>query len=122
VLYIDDDPPSSVLMRAVVAVIPNSRFLTSTRGDLGVEIAATQRPDLIILDIRLPDMSGYDVLERLKAAPETAGIPVFALSADALPADVEKGRTAGFHRYITKPFAMGDMLQALSDVAASTVN
>lgn len=119
VLYIDDDSASSILLREVVAILPDSRFLDAATGAAGLALAAAHKPDLIILDIRLPDMSGFDVLKRLKEQAETSGIPVIALSADARPQDVERGRAAGFAKYITKPFIMAEMLRVLSEAAAT---
>jgi CheY-like chemotaxis protein len=119
VLYIDDDPASTALMREVVAIVPCCLFLASTRGDIGIELALAHKPDLIILDIRLPDTTGYQVLRRLRAMAETAHIPVFALSADARPQDIARGRAEGFGRYMTKPFAMTEMLRLLGAAAAS---
>src|SRR5579883_2912990 len=92
VLYVDDNAPAVILMREVVSIIPDSRFLAATTGESGVELATSHKPDLIILDIRLPDMTGYDVLSRLKRSPQTASIPVIALSGDAARHDIERGR------------------------------
>jgi CheY-like chemotaxis protein len=66
--------------------------------------------------MNLPDMTGYDVLRRLRAAPETAAIPVLALSADAMPRDISRGEAAGFYKYMTKPFVVPDMVTVLSEL------
>ncbi|MBI1778366.1 MAG: ABC transporter substrate-binding protein [Proteobacteria bacterium] len=115
-LYIDDNPASIRLMTSLLAELPNVRVLTAPLGAMGVELAIAHRPDIIIVDIQLPDISGYDVLARLKAAPQTQGIPVLALSGDAMPHDVERGRAAGFVEYLTKPFRVADLLQTLERV------
>ena len=121
VLYVDDDAASCMLMREVVAILPNSRFLHAAAGLAGLTLAAAHKPDLVILDIRLPDMSGFEVLKRLKEETETAQIPVIALSADARPQDVERGRAAGFMKYLTKPFVMAEMLRILDEAAATAI-
>ena len=113
VLYIEDNPASLALMNQLVANLPNARILAAPTGEIGVALALAHRPDVIIVDIHLPDISGYDVLARLKAAPETAGIPVVALSADARPRDVQRGRAAGFADYLTKPFLVPEMVAAI---------
>jgi CheY-like chemotaxis protein len=122
VLYVDDNAPAVTLMREVVSIVPDSRFLAAMTGEGGVELAISHKPDLIILDIRLPDMTGYDVLSRLKRSPETADIPVIALSGDAARHDIERGRQAGFRQYITKPFPLKKMLEAIETVAAEIVH
>lgn len=119
VLYIDDNPASLILMSRLVADLPNARILTASTGEMGVAIAIAHRPDIVIVDIHLPDISGYDVLTRLKAAPETAHIPVMALSADALPTDLARGRAAGFARYMTKPFAVPELMAAIREVVGT---
>ena len=118
ILYVDDNAPAVMLMREVVAIIADSLFLAAERGAEGIELARSRKPDLIVLDQRLPDMTGYDVLSRLKASPTTTDIPVLALSGDAAQHDIETGLKAGFHRYITKPFSVKSMLETINEVAA----
>ena len=85
-------------------------------GDLGIEFARAYQPDVILMDINLPGISGIEALKILRADPSTAHIPVIALSANAMPRDIEKGLEAGFFRYLTKPIKVNEFMDAL-DVA-----
>jgi len=85
-------------------------------GIRGIEIAHASRPDVILLDINLPDISGIEVLRILVQDPATAHIPVIALSANAMPRDIDKGMKAGFFRYLTKPIKVNEFMETL-DVA-----
>ena len=120
VLYIEDNRASALLMRQIIATMPDARCLIATTGSEGVELAASHRPDLIIVDIHLPDITGYEVLQRLRANPDTAGIPLLALSANAMPADMQRGKSAGFYDYLTKPFAVTELINAIQGAKAST--
>ncbi len=113
VLYVEDNPANLLLVEEIIARHPDIHLLTATDGQLGIEAAHTCRPDAILMDIRLPDMSGIDVLRILAADPATAHIPVIALSANARPDDIEKGLQAGFFRYLTKPIRVTELLDAL---------
>jgi CheY-like chemotaxis protein len=104
-------------MRSIVETLPGARLLEAPDGALGLELARGHQPDLIVLDIALPDMDGYGLLKRLRAASETAGIPVIALSASAMPADIERGLQAGFLRYLTKPVKMRELFAVISEMA-----
>lgn len=115
-LYIDDNPASVALMAGLVAELPNVRLLSAPGGLIGVDLALAHRPDVVVVDIHMPDLTGYDVLERLRAAPETRDIPVLALSADAMPREVERGKRAGFESYMTKPFDFQQLLGTLEHV------
>ncbi|MDP2169020.1 MAG: response regulator [Rhodocyclaceae bacterium] len=115
-LYVEDNPANLMLVEEIVARQPNIRFLSATDGISGIEIAHSAKPDVILMDINLPGISGLDALKILADDPETAHIPVIALSANAMPHDVEKGLGAGFLRYLTKPIKMNELLAAL-DVA-----
>jgi CheY-like chemotaxis protein len=85
-------------------------------GSLGIQLARAYQPDLILMDINLPGISGFGALDVLRKDPATAHIPVMALSANAVPRDVEKGLEAGFFRYLTKPIKVKEFMDAL-DVA-----
>ena len=115
-LYIDDNPASVALMSGLVAELPNVKLLSAPGGRIGVELALAHRPDVVVVDIHMPDLTGYDVLERLRASPETRDIPVLALSADAMPREVERGKRAGFVSYMTKPFDFQQLLGTLEHV------
>jgi len=94
--------------------------LSATNGERGVELASQALPDVILMDISLPGISGFEALRRLRADPRTATIPVLALSAEASPDYVEKGLSAGFYRYLTKPIKVSEFMQAL-DMALGEV-
>ncbi|MDP1549734.1 MAG: response regulator, partial [Nitrosomonas sp.] len=80
--------------------------ISATHGEFGLELARRYKPQVILLDIHLPGMDGYKVLEALKTDPITRDIPVIALSADAMPIDIDRGLQAGFIQYLTKPVKM----------------
>lgn len=103
ILYIEDNPANMNLVIELMKRIPNVELLTSTSGGFGYDLARAHEPDLIILDINLPDIDGYQVLELLKASEETKDIPVMALSANAVLSDIKDARLKGFVEYMTKP-------------------
>jgi CheY-like chemotaxis protein len=99
------------------------QLLTAVSGPLGIELARDAQPDVILMDINLPGISGIDALKFLQGSPKTAHIPVVALSANAMPSDIAKGLVAGFFRYLTKPIKVGefmDTLDAALDFAEKT--
>jgi len=117
-LYIEDSPSHIKLMEAIIFSIPGYRLRTAHTPRLGLELAFSRPPDLILLDICLPDMDGFQVLEKLQKNKATQHIPVVALSASAMSNEVEKGLRAGFRRYIVKPInveqfqrTMGELLR-----------
>ena len=87
-------------------------------GIRGVETARAERPDVILMDINLPGISGLIALGILSEDPQTAGIPVIALSANAMPRDIEKGLAAGFFRYLTKPIKVNEFMDTLDSALA----
>jgi len=87
--------------------------MTAANGTHGLEIAKAQRPDIILMDIKLPDMSGFEVLARLRSQPETSNIPVIAVSAIAHEHDIAAGLNAGFQRYLTKPLQLQELEDAI---------
>ncbi len=112
-LYIEDNPANRKLFRQIIARYPNIRLLTATNGISGFEIARESRPDVILLDINLPGINGYEILNILRSEPSTAHITVVALSANAMPSDIEKGLKAGFFSYITKPIQINEFMSKL---------
>jgi PAS domain S-box-containing protein len=116
VLYVEDNADALALMEDLAALLPVSRVMTAPNGTRGLQIAFTERLGAIILDINLPDMTGYDILARLRADPRTARIPVIGLSADAMPDDVARARSAGFDEYLTKPFDFETLMRALASL------
>jgi CheY-like chemotaxis protein len=115
VLYIEDNLSNLKLIERILERRTNIRLLSAMQGGLGLELAREQQPDLIMLDLHLPDMHGDEVLQRLQAAPETAGIPVVILSADATPRQVEKLLAAGATAYLTKPLDVKQLIQVLEE-------
>jgi len=91
-------------------------LLSAADGIRGIEMAHASRPQVILMDINLPDISGIEVLHILEEDAATAHIPVIALSANALPREIEKGMKAGFFRYLTKPIKVNEFMDTL-DVA-----
>ena len=115
-LYVENNPASLMLVKDLVARRPDIRLLSAANGERGVEIACASRPDVILMDINLPGISGIQALSILRADPATAHIPVVALSANAIPRDIEKGLAAGFFLYLTKPIKVNQFMDAL-DIA-----
>jgi len=113
VLYIEDNPSNLKLMAQILGRRPHLQLQTAHTPELGLALARSRRPDLILLDINLPGMDGYQLLAMLRAEPDTRDIPVIAISANAMPSDVERGRAAGFLDYLTKPIDIPGFLGLL---------
>ena len=113
VLYVEDNPANLELVEQLVARRPDLRMLGAADGALGIEFARTCQPELILMDINLPGISGIDALKILRADPSTAHIPILALSANAAARDIEKGLEAGFFSYLTKPIKVDQFMDAL---------
>ena len=105
-----------MLVEDLIARRPDIRLLSARDGNRGIEIARAALPDVILMDINLPGISGIKALRILAEDPATAHIPVIALSANAMPRDIEKGLEAGFFRYLTKPIKVNEFMDTL-DVA-----
>ena len=114
VLYVEDNPANLKLVQQIVARRPDVRLVSAVTGTLGLVLARTKLPEVILMDINLPDISGIEVLGILRKDPLTAAIPVVAISANAMPHDIEKGLQAGFFRYLTKPIAINEFLDTLN--------
>ncbi len=115
-LYVEDNPANLKLVEQLIARRPDMRLLTAVNGTLGIELARASQPEVILMDINLPGISGIEALKILREDPATAHIPVVALSANAMPRDIEKGLEAGFFRYLTKPIKVKEFMDTL-DVA-----
>jgi len=115
-LYVEDNPANLLLVEQLIARRSDLRLLTAINGYLGIQMAISLQPDVILLDINLPGISGYGALKILHENPATAHIPIMAISANAMPRDIEKGIKAGFFRYLTKPIKVEEFMDAL-DVA-----
>lgn len=119
VLYVEDNPSNLAFMEAFLSGFERIELLTAPTAEIGIELARAHHPDLIILDINLPGMSGYEALQHLKSWEETKDLPVFALSASAMERDVKRATAAGFARYLTKPIRVDELTIALESVLAS---
>jgi CheY-like chemotaxis protein len=115
VLYVEDNPANLMLVEDLIARRPDICLLSARDGNCGIEIAHVSRPDVILMDINLPGISGITALKILAEDPTTAHIPVVALSANAIPYDIKKGLDAGFFRYLTKPIRVEEFLDTLDE-------
>ena len=115
VLCIEDDPANQMLVQRMLERRTDLRLLFASDGSQGLELARARRPDVVLMDINLPGMSGLEAMKRLSEDAATAQIPVIAVSANAMRLDVERGLQAGFFRYLTKPLKIDLFMQALDD-------
>jgi CheY-like chemotaxis protein len=115
-LYVEDNPANLMLVEDLVARRPDVRLLSAQDAHRGIAIARECHPDVILMDINLPGITGIQALKMLAEDPRTAHIPVIALSANAMRRDIEKGLEAGFFRYLTKPIKVNEFMDTL-DVA-----
>jgi PAS domain S-box-containing protein len=113
VLYIEDNEVNQLLMQGMLAQRPALRLLLAAHPEEGLALAWSDKPDLVLLDIQLPGMDGFEVLRRLRADPRTRQVPVLAVSANAMPADRERAAQAGFANYVTKPIDLPRLLSLL---------
>ncbi len=114
ILYVEDNVSNQRLVARFLARYPQIRFEVAHDALRGLYLARTNRPDLILMDINLPGMDGYEALEVLKNDANTSNIPVLALSANAMAHDVEKGNAAGFSHYLTKPIDLQQLIEAIN--------
>jgi len=114
-LYVEDNPANLMLVEDIIERRPDIHLLSAVNGNLGIEIARAALPDVILMDINLPGISGLDALKILAADQATSHIPVIALSANAIPRDIEKGLEAGFFRYLTKPIKIDEFMSTLDE-------
>jgi PAS domain S-box-containing protein len=112
-LYVEDNPANLTLVEQLIARRSDIRLLTAVNGNLGIELAQASRPEVILMDINLPGISGIEALKILREDPATAHIPIVALSANAMPRDIKKGMEAGFFDYLTKPIKVNEFMDAL---------
>jgi PAS domain S-box-containing protein len=113
IVYVEDNPSNIAFMRDLVEELPSVELLTAPTAEIGLELIRGHLPDVVIMDINLPGMSGFEAVRRLREWPETRDIPVIGLSAAALPRDTTRATEAGFHRYLTKPVKVDELTEAL---------
>ena len=118
VLVVDDDPVIRELL-VVNLEIEGHETVTAQDGAEALEAVAARPPDLLLLDVMMPTLSGWQVAERLKSDPATAAIPIVLLTARAMEADVRKGSSLGVERYVTKPFDPMDLMDVCSELLAA---
>jgi PAS domain S-box-containing protein len=114
-LYVEDNPANLKLVEQLIVRRPNMRLLTAREATLGIKLAREIQPEVILMDINLPGISGIKALAILRDDPLTQHIPVVAISANAMPHDIRKGLEAGFFRYLTKPIKVDAFMGALDE-------
>jgi CheY-like chemotaxis protein len=115
VLHVDDNPANLELVAQLLTLRPRHWLLAASHAALGLAFARAHVPAVILMDINLPDISGTEALQILKSDPATAHIPVIALSANAMPHQIQSGLQAGFFRYVTKPIRVQEFLETLDE-------
>jgi CheY-like chemotaxis protein len=116
VLYVEDNPANLMLVEQLIARRANTRLLSAGDATAGIALARLHQPEVILMDINLPGISGLRALKLLREDPLTRDIPVIAISANAMAHDVRKGLEAGFISYLTKPIRVEAFMAAI-DVA-----
>ena len=116
VLYVEDSEPNFRLIENILEDRPGTDLTWAETGQKGIELARSQKPGLVLLDLDLPDIHGSKVLQELQAQPETAQTPVIVISADATPSQIERMLTAGARNYLTKPFEIRRLLCMFDEI------
>jgi len=118
-LYVDDNASNLTLVKRILGRRPAIELVTAARGKLGLDLARQHRPDMILLDLNLPDISGEEVLKRLRAGPQdTSAIPVVIVTADAFEGQAQRLRSMGASSYVTKPFEIQELLRVIDATIA----
>lgn len=118
VVYVEDNPSNIAFMEDLLADFERVQLLTAPTAEIGIELVRARRPDVVIMDINLPGMSGFEATQKLAAWPETRDIPVVALSAAAMIRDAARVAGAGFYRYLTKPVKVNELTATLEELLA----
>ena len=121
-LYVEDNPANMKLVEQLIARRHDIQLLTAIDGTIGVKIARESLPTVILMDINLPGISGVEAMKILHEDPTTVHIPIVALSANALPRDIEKGMEAGFFCYLTKPIKVNEFMETVNQALAYAEN
>ena len=116
VIYVEDNPANIAFMHELIGELPRVELVTAPTAEIGLELIHAHRPDVVIMDINLPGMSGFDAMLRLRSSPETRDIPVIGLSAGALLTDTTRAKEVGFYRYLTKPVKVAELTKVLEDL------
>jgi CheY-like chemotaxis protein len=118
ILYVEDNLSNLTLIEEVLAEQPHFKLITATQGHLGIELARRDSPDLILLDLHLPDLPGWEVLSRLRRHEATRDIPVVIISADATARQIKRLMAAGARAYLTKPLDVQEFLRVINETSA----
>ena len=118
VVYVEDNPSNIAFMRDLIEDLPGIELITAPTAEIGLELIRGRLPRLVIMDINLPGMSGFDAVAQLRGWPETRAIPVIGLSAAALVQDRKRAKDAGFDRYLTKPVKVAELTETLAELLA----
>jgi PAS domain S-box-containing protein len=116
IVYVEDNPSNIAFMRELMEDLPSVELMTAATAEIGIEIIRAHHPDVVIMDINLPGMSGIEAVARLRESPETRDIPVIGLSAAALLRDTARAKEAGFYRYLTKPVKIDELTSVLEEL------
>jgi CheY-like chemotaxis protein len=116
IVYVEDNPSNIAFMRDLLDDFERVELLTAPTAELGLELVRARIPDVVIMDINLPGMSGIEASRQLRQWPETRDIPVIALSAAALIRDAARVTGAGFYRYLTKPVKVDELTSTLEEL------
>jgi hypothetical protein len=119
VLYVEDNPLNVSVMRHIFHLLPGAELLIASSGEMALELMAESLPDLVLMDINLPGMSGLEVLHAMRMTARTAAIPVFAVSASAMPDEIKAGLDAGFQAYLTKPFETQTLVTRIRNILSA---
>jgi len=119
VLIVDDNPQNLELLEAYMEDLPGVQTLTATNGLTALEVVRRERPDLVLLDVMMPKMSGFEVCKQMKADPDIADIPVVMVTALNEPMDIERGLDSGTNDYLTKPVSRQDLLGRVKSLLRS---
>lgn len=116
IVYVEDNPSNIAFMRELMDDLPGVELLTAPTAEIGIELIRAHRPELVIMDINLPGMSGFDAAKQLATFPETKDIPIIALTAAALVRDHARAQDVGFYRYLTKPVKVDELTALLEEL------
>ena len=120
VLYVEDNDDNVYMLKMRLELLDEFEVLTAEDGEKGCDMAATERPDIILMDLEMPGIDGWEATRRLKSNPETRDIPIIALSAHALAGSRERALTAGCDEFDTKPIEFDRLVATMRRVLASS--
>jgi CheY-like chemotaxis protein len=121
-LYVEDNPANLKLIEQLLARRSDLRLLSAADGNLGIEFARAHQPDVILMDINLPGINGIEAMKILRADPSTTHIPIIAVSANALPRDIEMCLALGFFDYLTKPIRLDELVRTIDSALKLSVS